>query len=257
MTAGASLLPPGLQDEIDNAIAGSADAWNDFVATNAEAVGPGAAGQPLAIKYVPSKYAATYKAANMGLFIGSSNFTWGRGVYVTGVEEPLSTAMYGRVGVVCRFDPGGWRAFDARIPANQTLYLYWLHAQPAYAEAVLTVHSEYWLDELRNQFREQFHIDAVLFHPDERDFAGWYTQPLDTWLAVSDWQPDGALASGYSNRFTDARLVVLVEEEFAVDAATRTRVAQLSISGAAPVPAALPAAIRAAYAGGTVERVPS
>jgi hypothetical protein len=89
----------------------------------------------------------------------------------------LSTAIYGRAGVVSWFDPVGWRAFDARDPANEDLYLRWLQAQPVYRDAVLTVHSNQWLHQLRNFFREEFDIDVVLFHPDERDVRGWYTNP--------------------------------------------------------------------------------
>jgi hypothetical protein len=209
----------------------------------------------LVVKYVPTKYAGSYRGPNAGLFIGSRNFTWGRGVYVVGIEEPLSTAIYGRVGIIARFDPAGWRAFDARDPANRGLYLNWLHAQVDYPEAVLTVHSEHWLQEFRNLFREQFHIDVVLFRPDESDISGWYTRPGDTWMAVSDWGGATTLMSGYSTRFLDARLAILIEEEFVVDDPALTRSAQIRISGAAPTPPNLPAVARHAYAIGDVVRV--
>ncbi|MGW2142508.1 hypothetical protein ACWCW2_42500, partial [Streptomyces sp. NPDC001773] len=151
MTSGAAMVPRDLCQEITDAIKTSETAWLAFVDDNREA----ARGHPLAVKYVPARYAATYQKPNKGLFIGSSNFTWGRGVYVTGVQEPLSTAIYGRVGVVTRFDPSGWKAFDARDHANEQLYLRWLHTQPDYPQAVLTVHSNYWLHQFRNLFREQ------------------------------------------------------------------------------------------------------
>ncbi len=200
MTAGAALLPAWLRADIEKAISDSAAAWEAFVDANRASSGQ----PPLAVKYVPCKYASTYQGPNNGLFIGSSNFTWGRGVYVTGVEEPLSTAIYGRVGVVSKFDAVDWKAFDARDAAHVQLYLQWLHFQPDYPEAVLTVHSDHWLHEFRNSFREQFDIDVVLFHPDEKDGFGWYTNPMHTWLAVSDWESPGKLASNYSLRFQDA-----------------------------------------------------
>lgn len=252
--SGAAILPRGLAGRIRAAITASQPAWQALVAANLEDPGSPYA---IAVKYVPSKFAATYKGPNARLFIGSSNFTWGRGVYVTGVEEPLSTAIYGRVGILARFAPANWSVFDARDPANQQLYLQWLQAQVDYPEAVLTVHSDHWLHEFRNLFREQFHIDVVLFRPDETDVAGWYTRPSDTWMAVSDWNGGATLQSGYSNRFDDARLTILIEEEFTADTPALTRSPHFSISGAAPTPPNLPAAARAAYAAGTIERVPS
>jgi hypothetical protein len=260
-TTGASLLPPDLRLKIENAIADSATAWSEHAAQNLESAASSALA--MAVKYVPSAYAAKYKAANAGLFIGSNNFTWGRGVYVTGVEQPLSTAIYGRAGLVARFDPAGWRAFDARDPTNQQLYLHWLQAQVTYAEAVLTVHSDHFLHGLRNVFREQFAIDVVLFRPDEGDAGQWYTSPDDTWMAVSDWEPGierrrgSQLRQGYSGRFSDVRLTILIEEEFAPDDPALTRSPQLVLSGAAPSAAGWPARVRAAYSAGTIERVPS
>ena len=255
MTVGASLLPPRLRSDIEVAIDASHAGWSAFVSANAEGAAAGA--QPLAVKYGPSAWAATYKGSNQGLFIGSKDYTWGRGVYVTGVEEPLSTAIYGRVGVVARFDPNDWRAFDARDQANRDLYLRWLHAQVDYPEAVLTVHSDYWLHEFRNLFREQFRIDVVLFRPDEMDIQQWYATRADTWLAVSDWQSPGRLAEGYSSRFVDARMTILMEEEFVADKPALTRSPQLVISGSAPAPAGLPRLVRAAYSVGDIERVQS
>lgn len=254
---GAALLPSGLRADVEDAIRASEPAWSQFVMDKLQ--GPGSpGGPPLAVKYVPSRYATTYQRPNRGLFIGASNFTWGRGVYVTGVQEPLSTAIYGRVGVVARIDdPASWSGFDAREPANKALYLRWLQAQTDYPEAVLTVHSDHWLHQLRNLFREQFCIDVVLFRPDEADLPGWYTHPCDTWLAVSDWTSAGSLATGYSARFSDAYLAIVIEDEFVADDPALTRSPQLAVSGKAPACASLPADARAAYATGTVVRVQS
>jgi hypothetical protein len=257
MTSGAVLLPAGLRAEVEQAVSDSAAAWDAFVAANDEHPAAPTA-SCLAVKYVAAKHASDYRAPNKGLFIGSSSYTWGTGVYVTGVVEPLSTAIYGRVGVISRFRTAGWRAFDARTPQHQALYLRWLHAQVDYPEAVLTVHTDHWLHGFRDLFREQFHIDVVLFHPDELDAHGWYTNPADTWLAVSDWDPTStALMTGFSQRFTDARLALLVEEDFTPDPPGLTRAPQISLSRAAPVAAGLEATVRRAYATGIVARVPS
>ena len=179
---------------------------------------------------------------------------------MTGVQEPLSTATYGRTGIVATVDPKDWSAFDARVEANEALYVDWLHHQPDYREAVLTVHADYWLHQFRNLFREQFAIDVVLFHPDEFDSFRWYTLPGDTWLAVSDWTPDGYLADGYSSRFVDPRLTILIEEDFKVDdpALTRTRLLRISGSGpSASVRTHLPSLVRTAYRCLDLERVTS
>ncbi|MEU7601109.1 hypothetical protein [Streptomyces sp. NPDC041003] len=253
MTSGAAMLPRDLRQEIADAITTSEPTWLAFVDDNREAAG----GRPLAVKYVPARYAATYQKPNRGLFIGSSNFTWGRGVYVTGVQEPLSTAIYGRVGVVSRFDPSGWKAFDARDQANEQLYLRWLHTQPDYSQAVLTVHSDYWLHQFRNLFREQFEIDVVLFHPDEKDAGGWYTDPQHTWMAVSDWQSRQVLSrADYSTRFEDVWLTILIEEEFTPDTPALTRTPHFTLSGGPPAPLP-PVDVRDAYRNKTVVRVES
>jgi len=196
-----------------------------------------------------------YRANNRGLYIGSSNFTWGRGVYVTGIEEPLSTAIYGRVGIVSWFNPVNWRAFDARVPANVDLYLLWLRTQLKYPDAVLTVHSNHWLHEFRNTFREQFQIDVVLFHPDEADRFGWYTAATDTWLAVSDWKgPRELMEKDYSLHFQQARLTIVAEEEFIADDPALTRSPQFALSGLAPI---TPTNLRRAYSLGQFVRVES
>ena len=175
-------------------------------------------------------------------------------MYVTGVEEPLSTAIYGRVGVVSRFDPVSWKAFDARDLANVDLYLQWLHLQPDYPEAVLTVHSDHWLHQFRNTFREQFNIDVALFRPDEKDLPGWYTNSMHTWLAISDWQMPGKLAEGYSARFHDARLTIVAEEEFTPNDPALTRLPQLALSGTGPI---APTNVRQAYSNHQIVRVES
>jgi hypothetical protein len=251
VTFGGAFVPATLNYEIELAIARSAPAWNKFVHDNCASRG----GPPLAIKYIASNHARQYKEVNDGLYIGRRNYTWGRGVYVTGIEAPLSTAIYGRVGVIAFFEPLNWRAFDARNPDNERLYLAWLHLQANYPEAVLTVHSAHWLDQFRNDFREQFHIDVVMFNPDERDASGWYTQPTDTWLAVSDWEALGHLSQlKFSSRFRDARLTIVGEEEFILDEPAFTRSPLLTISGAAPT---APADIGEAYWAHRILRVES
>jgi hypothetical protein len=246
---GKDLLKKVDRDAIARAITNSESAWIKFL--NDNKYEPGGF---LAMKYVPSMWAKGYRRTpNNGFFIGNKNFTWGKAVYVTGVAEPLSTATYGRVGIVSWFEPDpGWRVFDARDPKKARLYLKWLNAQPTYPEAVLTVHTDHWLHGLRNDFREQFAIDVILCHPDEFDSEAWYTNPKDTWLCVSDWRMGPAQAPrqryladfDYSERFPEVRLAVVPEEEFVIPGEPTkvrppnkplTRDPQLAISGAGPL----------------------
>jgi hypothetical protein len=285
-------LPPALQQEIDAAIEDSQSEWKKFANRNRGPEYPGdpLVGRPLAMKYVPSKWAKDFlprpgknsfpppnsgvffPSPTKGFFIGNKDFTWGKAVYVTGVNEPLSTATYGRVGLVSWFDPDEppWRAFDARDKKNADLYLDWLKLQPTYNEAILTVHTNHWLHGLRNQFREQFKIDVVLCHPDEQDESWWYTDPTDTWLCVSDFVPNppslaqGKLAADeYSARFPDVRLTVVAEEEFVISdelvrppAPPHSRVRQLAVSRKPPRVPSRPD-VREAYWTGKIARVKS
>jgi hypothetical protein len=207
------------------------------------------AGQtPLAIKYIPARYART---AGAGLRIsGTAGFTWGDATYVAPLVFPVSTAIYGRVGVVAGFRPAGWRVFDATVPANQALYMAWAQAQPRSRQLLLTMHAQLANQFLRNQFRTAFAIDCVLFHPDQRN--RWYTDPTDVWMAVSDWAAGALVRTGASAQFVNAQMTVLVEEEFEPighDLRRRTLIGPRSPR--APNATAT-AAIRRAYAAGDV-----
>ncbi|MBB3753791.1 hypothetical protein FHT44_006313 [Mycolicibacterium sp. BK634] len=243
MDQGRQLLPRDVDVAIEAAIEQSSEEWDKFVSHNM--AGPDApeqcAGYPLAVKYMPTARARQYLKANSGLYIGSDySFTWGKAVYVTGINEPLSTALYGRVGVVTWFDPQDpvdWRVFDARDRRNQTTFLRWLQLQTDYSPALLTVHSHYYLYLMRNIFRSQFRIDVVMCSPDEVDAQHRYTGAKDTWLAVSDWRGPGDLKGGdtektgnnYSDRFHDVHLVIVPEEEFVADNPALTRSPQFAL----------------------------
>lgn len=243
MDYGRQLLPANLDQAIDDAIATSSGTpWAEFVARNSagDDAPDACAGRFLAVKYMPSARAAQYLKANTRLYIGGDyTFTWGKAVYVTGINEPLSTAIYGRVGIVTSFDTHHppCRVFDARDPDNQKLFLAWLQLQTLYSPALLTVHSHYYLHQMRNIFRSQFRIDVVMCRPDEVDAYQWYTKGTDTWLAVSDWLSPGELKGGdadtannYSDRFHDVRVVIIPEEEFVADNPALTRSPQFALN---------------------------
>ncbi|BBX47639.1 hypothetical protein GCM10009641_18370 [Mycobacterium cookii] len=238
---------------INNAIADSQFAWIDFVNHNLSPAEIDPDCRPLAVKYTESKWAKSFiKQPNSGLFMGNEDYTWGRAVYVTGYREPLSTAIYGRVGLVSYFKPDpDWKVFDARDQSKADLYLHWLQLQKNYRKAITTVHTNHWLHGMRNDFREEFQIDVVLCNPDENDSRWRYTHISDTWMCVSDWDATvnhrtgkRKLASGHSTVFKDVRITVAPEEEFVAHPKPvqvrpphnpPPRSAQLELSGKPPV----------------------
>ncbi len=169
--------------------------------------------EPHVIKFVQSKWAANYSISNQLKISETPALTWGTATYVTPLIFPLSSALYGRIGLVSNFDPTGWRIFDATKASAQNAYISWAKVQPIFAELLLTVHSTQANHYLRNKFRKDFKIDCVLFHPDQE--AEHHTDPNQhVWMAVTDWANNGAIDSGMSNRFNNARFTVLIDEDF-------------------------------------------
>ena len=168
---------------------------------------------PYAIKFVKSRWAASYLSPGRLKISQTPALTWGTATYVTPLAFPLSSALYGRIGLVSDFDPFTWRVFDATDPAARMAYVNWVRVQPAFADLVLTVHSTHANHLLRNKFRREFGIDCVLFHPDQE--AEIHTDRAQhVWMAVTDWNPDGSIDSRMSSRFGRARFTVLIDEEF-------------------------------------------
>ena len=68
----------------------------------------------LAIKCMPVKCAEGYRSGRVKQFHISSTvgYAWGAGTYVAPLAYPISSAIFGRLGVVARFDPSKWRVFD-------------------------------------------------------------------------------------------------------------------------------------------------
>lgn len=172
---------------------------------------------PLAIKYVPSARAAQYETPTPLCISSTPALTWGTATYVAPLAFPLSSALYGRIGLVAPFDPTGWRVFDARAYGARDAYIRWARTQPDYRSLLLTVHSTYSNHALRDRFKRQFRIDCVTFRPDQR--AEMHTnRRSDVWMAVTDWvtKHRNRIAQGPSRTFTNARFTVLVDEEFSL-----------------------------------------
>ena len=165
------------------------------------------------IKFVNSQWADHYQTQRQLKISATPALTWGTATYVTPLAYPLSSALYGRIGLVSDFDPDGWRIFDATDPAARMAYVRWVRSQPVYTELILTVHSTHANHLMRNLFRERFNIDCVLFHPDQE--AEVHTDRAQhVWMAVTDWMPNGTIDSGMSQRFPRARFTVLIDEDF-------------------------------------------
>lgn len=166
-----------------------------------------------AIKFVQSKWAAAYEFPGKLKISETPALTWGTATYVAPIGYPLSSALYGRIGLVTEFDPIDWRVFDATTSSGRSAYIRWARAQPMYADLLLTVHSTQANHLLRNQFREQFHVDCVLFHPDQE--AESHTDRIHhVWMAVTDWTPSGTIDNGMSQRLRNARFTILIDEDF-------------------------------------------
>ncbi len=166
-----------------------------------------------AIKFVQSRWAATYEVPGQLKISETPALTWGTATYVTPLAFPLSSALYGRIGLVTDYDASGWRVFDATRPYGRRAYVRWARAQPIYADLLLSVHSTQANHILRNQFREDFEIDCVLFNPDQE--AESHTDRVHhVWMAVTDWVADGTIETSMSQRLRNARFTVLLDEDF-------------------------------------------
>ena len=170
-------------------------------------------GERLAVEFVPSRWAAGYAKPQRLKISMTPALTWGTATYVTPLAFPLSSVLYGRIGLVTSFSPDYWTVFDATDPAARAAYVAWAQAQPNYPDLLLTVHSTYANHVLRNKFRKDFTIDCVLFHPDQE--ADLHTDlSLDVWMAVTDWLPNGEIDTRFSDRLADSRFTILIDEEF-------------------------------------------
>jgi hypothetical protein len=175
------------------------------------------AGGPYAIKFVKSQWAVNYLTPKPLKISETPALTWGTATYVTPLAFPLSSALYGRIGLVTNFAPDGWRVFDATDPVSRMAYVQWVKVQPAFSDLVLTVHSTQANHFLRNKFREDFGIDCVVFNPDQE--AELHTdRGKHVWMAVTDWtsnrKSDRKIDAHMSGRLNQARFTVLLDEDF-------------------------------------------
>jgi hypothetical protein len=174
---------------------------------------------PFAIKFVQSQWADYYSTPKPLKVSATPALTWGTATYVTPLVFPLSSALYGRIGLVTEYDASTWRIFDATVPAARSAYVRWARSQPSYADLLLTVHSTQANHALRDQPGAiPYRLCAV--QPGSRG-RGAHRPRKARVMAVTDWKPKGtidpgisAIDPGMSTRLNDARFTVLIDEDF-------------------------------------------
>ncbi len=167
------------------------------------------------IKYLPAKRLGSFLGSGKRLFASDvPGFTWGDGVYIAPLSAPLTTMMFGRIGVVGRIEPR--RVYDATRPPGRDLYQAWIRFQwQWYNLLTTTIHSNVANRYLRNAFRTKFRIDCVIFRPDQ--FCPGYVGPnSDSWFTVTHWT-NGRVAAGLTSSVLDAEWCVVGCEEFSGD----------------------------------------
>ncbi len=171
--------------------------------------------QPHVIKYLPPKRLEDTLRLSQLYASERAGFTWGDAIYAAPLSRPLSTMMYGQVGVVGSYPRKGRSFFDARCARGIDLYQNWIQRQTRpYTQLTTTVHASAANQELRNAFRTRFRIDCVLFRPDEPCQAYVDTEQ-DTWLAITHWAAVGhGVGSGFSQEVTGLKWCVVASDAF-------------------------------------------
>ena len=172
---------------------------------------------PYVIKYLPPKHLATVLSRGELYASERAGFTWGDAIYVAPLSRPLSTMMYGQVGVVGTYLRNGRRFFDACNTRGVDLYQEWIrHQMRAYRDLTTTVHASAANRELRNAFRSRFAIDCVIFRPDE-PCEGYVDIARDWWLAVTHWDAQHTVGHGFSPAVTALKWCVITPDAFDPD----------------------------------------
>ena len=172
---------------------------------------------PYVIKYLPARHLATVLSVGQLYASERAGFTWGDAIYVSPVSQPLSTMMYGQVGVVGVYTRAGRRLFDARESRGIDLYQEWIrHQARPYRELTTTVHAGAANRELRNAFRTRFAIDCVFFQPDKL-CQSYVDAGIDCWLAITHWDAQHAVGHGFSPAVTGLKWCVITPDTFEPD----------------------------------------
>lgn len=170
-------------------------------------------GRICVLKHLRAPYLERTLTAGRLFASGQEGFTWGDAVYVCPMARPLSTMMYGDVGVGGIAEMGRMRIYDAVDAVGVRYYQWWIAYQTAaYRYLTTTVHADWANRELRNMFRTRFQIDCVCFPPDEA--CPGYTGSDDIWLAFTHWDGCGRVAAGLSDVVTKLKWCVVAADRF-------------------------------------------
>ena len=138
------------------------DAWVDSSRGHPLIASVVETGEIQIIKYMPARHLNAVLVSQQLYASERAGFTWGDAVYVTAVRYPLSTMMYGQVGVVGEFSASTARFYNAVDAMGVSLYQQWIvHQTGPYLELTTTVHAQLANRTLRNAFRTRFQIDCV------------------------------------------------------------------------------------------------
>ena len=166
------------------------------------------------IKYMPTKFLPDTLLRRQLYASERVGFTWGDAIYVAPLAFPLSTMMYGTVGVVGVYRTAGRRFFDASTPRSISLYQEWIRYQSRdYADLTTTIHANSANRELRNAFRTRFQIDCVVFRPDE-GCPQYVDVSRDWWIAITHWDASRDAAYGFSSEVTDLKWCAVTPDGF-------------------------------------------
>jgi hypothetical protein len=176
-------------------------------------------GEIWVLKFIPSRYLASFLRSKLLAISTTPGFTWGDGVYVTPLRNPYSTMMYGRVGIMGRIAAIDIdRVYDASNDTGIRLYQEWIqYSTFLFRQLTTTIHSNIANRVLRNCFRRQFKINLTTFAPDQFNRA-YVDGARDRWYVVSDWSGVGTYAPGQrpmmSQVIRNCEWVAIVQEDF-------------------------------------------
>ena len=142
-------------------------------------------------KFFPAKYLDGFIKHPYLIISTSLGFTWGDGVYVSPIADTQTAMFYGRACVVGFIRLSNIKnVFDATQSRGIDLYLEWIpHFSHWFERLATTVHADDSNRFLRNKFRQKFHIDLVVFPPDQYATVDNNIRLYlpGNWFALSDW----------------------------------------------------------------------
>lgn len=169
------------------------------------------------VKYMHSRHLESFLIGTHAKKMRISDtigFTWGTGVYVTPLQHPRSTMMFGRIALLGYIDANDiQRPYDARHSQQNGVGYFLQWAQSAkmakFMEATTNVYPHLYLHDLKQEFCKTFNIDFVCFEPDELSNR---TNKHDIWFNIKEANP-----TSFSDRIKEVEWVAIVGEEYELE----------------------------------------